>query len=209
MTSKKWMMPAALMVVLALSAPIAFASDHKAEAEMAGDQELPPGMSAEDMAAWEKATSPGPEHAHLAEMAGDWTFEGTFWMAPGAPPMTTTGTAARKMIMDGRVLLEKVETEWQGQAFEGLSMTGFDNVSGAYWGTWFDNMSTGLMTTTGSCADDRCEFTGSFNDPMSGRSKSVRMTMTMKDGKEIHASYEPGPDGGEFKSMELVYTRAE
>jgi hypothetical protein len=199
------------LLVVALAVPLAMAGSEKAATEKveAQAEELPPGMTAEDMAKWQQATSPGPEHARLAEMAGSYTFDGTFWMAPDAPPMTITGTAERTMDFDGRVLVEKVKSEWQGEAFEGLSMTGYDNVAKAYWGSWVDNMSTGMMTSAGTCSEDSCEFTGTFHDPMTGEPKTVRMTMTHADGKEIHASYEPGPDGKEFKSMELVYTRAE
>jgi hypothetical protein len=180
-----------------------------AASEQAADQaELPPGMTAEDMAKWQKASSPGPEHEMLAEMAGSWTFKGTFWMAPDAPPMESTGTAERKMILGGRVLVEKVKSEFQGEPFEGQSMTGFDNVAGQYWGTWVDNMGTGIMLSTGSCTEERCEFTASYNDPMLGGSKKVRMTMTSDGDVETHQTFEPGPDG-EFKSMELVYTRVE
>lgn len=165
------------------------------------------GMTAEMMAAWEQAASPGPEHEFLATMAGSWTLKGTFWMAPGAPPMESEGSSERTMIFDGRVLLEKMRSEWQGEPVEGMAMTGFDNVAGSYWGTWVDNMGTGLMVSSGTCSENSCEFTGTYNDPMIGGPKTVRMTMVTEGDREVHEMFEPGPDG-EFKSMRLVYTRA-
>lgn len=192
------------VLVMVLAAGGAFAASEQASAQ----GELPPGMTAEDMARWQEAASPGPEHEKLAAMAGSWTFKGTFWMGPDAPPMTSTGTAERKMILGGRVLVEKVKSEFQGEPFEGLAMTGFDNVAGQYWGTWVDNMGTGIMLSTGTCSEETCEFEGSYNDPMTGGPKKMRMTMTSDGDVETHQAFEPGPDG-EFKSMELVYTRVE
>jgi hypothetical protein len=170
---------------------------------------LPPGMTPEIMKMWQDAATPGPEHASLAEMAGSWTFTGTFVMAPGAPPQTATGTAERKLILGGRVLLETVHSEMFGQPFEGMGLTGYDNVAGQYWGTWNDNLGTGIMLSTGSCSEDgACEFMGTWNDAMVGGPKSARMTLTSDGDTETHAMYDTTPDGAEFKSMELVYTRA-
>lgn len=170
-----------------------------------------PAMSAEEkamMEAMEKASTPGPQHRMLASMTGDWTFEGTFWNAPGQPPMTTTGTATRTMILDGRVLVEKVTSTFMGQPFEGQGMTGYDNVTGAYWSTWMDNMSTGLMTSTGSCDAGKCEWHATTTDPMTGQPSHMRMTSEQGPDKELHRAYEVGEGGAERLTMELKYTRS-
>lgn len=197
--------------LLAMAVSALLAGSGAAVAQQGGEaaQELPPGVTPEMMAAWQAAMTPGPEHEKLAAMAGTWTFTGTFWMAPGAPPETSTGRAEREMTLGGRVLAERVESELMGQRFEGLGLSGFDRVSGRYWGTWNDNMGTGLMIAEGTCAEDgSCEFTGTWNDPMLGGPKTVRMTMKSGPDREVHAMYDKAPDGTEFKSMELVYTRS-
>ncbi len=168
-----------------------------------------PPMSPEEqamMAAWEKAMTPGAQHQWLASMAGNWEFTGTFWMTPGAPPTVSTGTAVRSMMLGGRVMVEKVESTMMEMPFEGQGMTGFDNVSGEWWSTWNDNMGTGVMVSTGKCADHKCELWGSYNDAMSGK-KSVRMTSEHGADSETHRMFDKGPDGAEWKTMELVYTR--
>jgi len=49
----------------------------------------------------------------------------------------------------------------------GHGMTGYDNVSGKYWATWNDSMTTGVMVSQGTCdAKNACTFTGSWNDPI-------------------------------------------
>lgn len=177
-----------------------------------GEEQGMPQMSAEEkamMEAWDKAAKVGPQQETLAGMAGDWTFEGTFWMAPDQPPMTTTGTATRTMILGGRVLVEKVTSSFMGQPFEGHGMTGYDNVAGTYWSTWMDNMSTALMTSTGTCDDmGKCEFHSTMTDPMTGQPSNMRMTSEHHPDSEVHRSYEVR-DGEEHLSMELEYTRVQ
>jgi hypothetical protein len=151
--------------------------------------------------------TPGPEHAWLGRLAGTWDFTATFWMGPGGPPTTSTGVAERSTILGGRVMVEKVTSQMMGQPFEGLGMMGFDNVSGKYWGTWNDNMSTGIMNSTGNCASDKCEFASTAFDPITGKLSTGRMTSEHSANRETHAMYTAGPDGKEFKNMELVYTR--
>lgn len=193
--------------VVAVVAFVVLASGGTAIAqETPADAELPPGMSAEDMAAWMQASTPGPEHQMLSAMAGSWTFEGTSWMGPEVPPMQFTGTAERRMIYGGRILVEEVTSAWMGETFEGSGMTGFDNVSGIYWSTWVDSMSTGIMLAHGSCADGVCDFSGTYNDPVTGGPKKTRMTLTVDGDREVHEAFEQRPEG-EFKSMEMVYTR--
>lgn len=167
-----------------------------------------PAMSAEEQQMMEKmmaAGTPGEQHAWLATMAGSWEFTGTFWMGP--EPTTSTGTAERTMLMGGRVLVETVKSSFMGQPFEGQGMTGYDNVSKMYWGAWIDTMTTGMMTSTATCSAGKCEHTSKSYDPMTGELKTGRGTSEHSADREVHAMYETGPDGKEYKSMELVYTR--
>src|SRR5205809_778246 len=46
-----------------------------------------------------KAATPGPEHQAMAKMAGKWNLKVTAWMAPGAPPQTSNGTAEFRSIL--------------------------------------------------------------------------------------------------------------
>ncbi len=159
------------------------------------------------MEAWQKAMTPGFQHAALAEMEGTYSLTVKMWMEPGAEPMISTGTSLRRMIMGGRYLQETVRGTSMGQPFEGMGLTGYDNVRGEYWGTWIDNMSTGLMTSTGSWdqASDTGTFTGSYVDPVSKQTVQSRMTLERHDdGSETMTSYNLSPDG-EVKTMEIVY----
>lgn len=160
------------------------------------------------MAAMEKAGTPGKQHQWLASKAGDWTFTAKFWMNPAGPPMDATGTVQRSATLGGRVLAEKVLSEMMGQPFEGHGMTGYDNVKQEFWSTWNDNMTTGVMLSTGQCDDKgSCAFNSTYTDPMTGETRQSRMASSSEGDKEVFESFDKAPDGKEYKSMEIVYTR--
>ncbi len=173
-----------------------------------------PQMSEQEKAMWaamEKAGTPGKQHQWLAKKAGSWTFTGKFWMGmnPSAPPTEVSGTVERTSALGGRVLTETVKSEMMGQPFEGHGMTGYDNVKQEFWGTWNDSMTTGVMLSAGQCDEKgNCTFKSTYTDPMTGETRETRM-VSREEGadKEVMEAFDKGPDGKEFKSMELVYTR--
>ncbi len=88
---------------------------------------------------------------------------------------------------------------------------GYNNVTGKYWSTWNDNMSTGLMLSEGTCDTQgkTCTFTGTWDDPVKkGAKVKSRMTTRWTDTTtEIFEMYAPGKDGKEMKMMEITYTK--
>jgi len=197
-----------LVPCLALAAA-ALANQACAEAKKAA---APPEMTAQQkamMAAYTAAGTPGAQHAALAKMAGDYDLKITSWEAPGQPPTVEKGTSTRKMIMGGRVLVEDTQSSMHGQPFTGHGMQGYDNVSGKYWGTWNDSMSTGMMASEGSCDDKgACTFTGSWNDPVTKGKVNARMTTRWTDANtELFEMFGPGQDGKEMKMMEITYQK--
>jgi hypothetical protein len=170
--------------------------------------QLTPEQKAE-MEAYQKAGTPGEPHKALAATAGTYTIKTKSWSEPGAPAMEDSGTATRTMALDGRVLVEDVQSTMMGAPFTGHGMTGYDNVTGTYWSTWNDSMSTGLMVSHGKCdAKQSCTFTGSWNDPVKKRQVTSRMTTRWTTPTtEIFEMYGPGKDGKEMKMMEITYTK--
>lgn len=196
-----------IRTLVRLSLPFALACSVTAVAQ----DETPP-MSPEEQAmmeAFQKAGTPGAPHATLAKAAGDYTIAVKSWHAPGAPPSSDTGTATRRMILGGRVLVEEVSSSMMGQPFTGQGLHGYDNVSGKYWSTWNDSMSTGLMLSEGTCDEkDSCTYSGSWNDPITKGKVTSRMTSRWTDANnEVFEMFGPGPDGKEMKMMEITYTR--
>ena len=174
--------------------------------------EAPPEMTAEQkamMEAMQAAGTPGETHATLAKMAGDYDLVIRSWHEPGGEPTTETGKATRTMVLGGRVMVEDVTSSMMGQPFTGHGMHGYDNVSGKHWSTWNDSMSTGLMVSEGDCdAQGACTFTGTWNDPLTKGKVTARMTTKWTDAKtQVFEMYAPGPDGAEFRMMDITYTR--
>ncbi len=161
------------------------------------------------MQAYIAAGTPGPQHAGLATAVGEYDVAVRSWDAPGAPPSDETGSARRSMILDGRVLVEQFQGSMHGMAFTGHGMVGYDNVTGKWWQTWNDSMSTGVMLSQGDCDEHgSCTFQGSWNDPVTKRATPARFTSRWSDADTEHFEmYGPGPDGAEFKMMEMTYTR--
>jgi len=170
--------------------------------------EMTPEQKAE-MEAYTKAGTPGPQHKHLAAAAGTYDVKMKSWHEPGAPPMEESGSATRTMALDGRVLVEDFSGTMMGSPFRGYGMTGYDNVTGKYWSTWMDSMSTGLMLSQGTCdANMTCTFNGSWNDPIKkGPVKSRMTTRWSTPTTEVFEMYGPDKKGAEMKMMEIAYTK--
>jgi hypothetical protein len=176
---------------------------------LAGEQpEMTPEQMAE-MEAYMKAGTPGAPHAALAASVGSYDLAIKSWYEPGQPPAESSGTAVRTMGLDGRVLFEKLESSMMGMPFTGHGMTGYDNVTGKYWNTWTDSMSTGLMVSEGTCDTEQvCTYIGSWNDPITEGPVTMRMVSRWTSlTTQLFEMYGPGKDGKEMKMMEMTYTK--
>lgn len=163
----------------------------------------------EMMEAWQRARTPGPQHEMMRRMTGDFDLTVTMYMEPGADPEVSKATATRRMILGGRYLEETVEGTAMGEPFEGRGLTGYNNVTGKWWGTWVDNMSTGLMTSEGDWDEEK--GTGTFwaraSNPLTGETeKSRTVVRRLEGGDEVMETYMVTPHG-EVKSMEILYQR--
>lgn len=191
------------LFALLLSAPLA--------AQDASTRQ-PPQMTPEqkaEMDAYMKAGMPGAQHKRLASQAGEYAVRMKHWSEPGAPAMEESGTATRRMILDGRVLAEDFKGTMMGSPFMGHGMTGYENATGRYWSTWMDNMSTGMMLSEGDCdAKHACTFRGSWYDPVKKTKVSSRMASRWTSPTvEVFEMYGPDRAGKEMKMMEITYTK--
>lgn len=162
-----------------------------------------------EIEAWQKAMTPGPQHAELAEQAGEWSYSVTMWQEPGAEPTTLNGVALKRMIMGGRFLEEELSGEFMGRPFRGFGITGYDNVTKELVGIWLDNAGTGIGVYTGS--EDRNgvhSYTSTTHDPASGKPLRMRSVgRTIDHDHHTFESYVTMPDGSEHLHMRVEYTR--
>ncbi|MCZ6834233.1 MAG: DUF1579 domain-containing protein [Planctomycetota bacterium] len=156
----------------------------------------------------EKYMAPSDEHAELAKRVGEWNTDLTMWNYPGAAPETMGGSCRYSMIMDGRYLFVEYKSEYMGMPFEGAGLTGYDRIKNQYQNLWVDNMGTSMAISEGTRKGDTITFTGDMPNPMMGNYVKSRSTeQTIDDDTFVMKMYMPGPDGEEFKSMEITYTR--
>jgi hypothetical protein len=168
------------------------------------------GDEAAMMARWQAYATPGEGHAALKPIAGSWTATVKMWMQPGAPPQESSATSEAKWIMGGRYLQEDVKGTFGGMPFEGRGLTGYDNFKKKYVGTWIDNMGTGIETSEGTYDAATKTLTSASEglDPMTGKTKKSRDLVRIEgDDKMVREMWTKGPDGKDFKVMEITYTR--
>lgn len=173
-------------------------------------KEPAPAMGNSDMEAMMKAMAPGEQQKKLARLAGDWTFTNKAWMAPGQPPMESSGTMHGELLLGGRYVEHTWKGNFMGMPFEGRGTEAYDNVGKQYVNSWVDNMGTGIMYQTGTCDADVkvCTYHGDVWDPMTGKKATMKQVITwMDDNNFKNEMYGPGPDGKEAKMMEIVAKR--
>ncbi len=178
----------------------------------AAEEPAKPPMDPAFMEKMKTLSAPREAHKALEPWVGKWTYAGKFWMTPEAEPQDMTGTALHTMIYGGRFLKQEIEGPWMGETFQGIGYTGHDNIKKEYVSVWIDSMGTGIMTMTGQYdpATKTLSQSGTNSCPMTGeKARPSRSDWTVIDeNHSIYSSYLTGPDGKEFKAMEITYTRA-
>jgi hypothetical protein len=162
------------------------------------------------MAAWQAYGTTGAPHKILLRSVGTWTVDVKYWYAPGTPPEVSKATSEITSWWDGRYVVEKFEGTTPEGPMHGFSISGYDNLKKRFFTTWMDSMSTGLMVAEGTAdASGRTmTFNGEMADPPSKSFKRMRSVVTEVDERtRKFEAFSPGPDGKEFKSMEMLYTR--
>lgn len=176
--------------------------------------DAPPKMSAEQQAMMDKMTkaaTPGPQHELLKKLAGDWNAKVRFQMDPSQPWQESASTSTTTMLMDGRYCQEVVSGQMMGGPFNGIGITGYDNVIGKYVGTWIDNMGTGIETMQGTAdaSGKVINWIGTMSDPVTGKPSRNRMVTTIVDDDHHTLDMYSVPPGAkkEMKTMTIEYTR--
>lgn len=166
--------------------------------------------SATMMKNWQDYMAPGAMHSMMAKWDGAWDGEVTMWMEPGAPPQVSKSTATNKMIMNGLYQQSNHSGNMMGMPFNGQSTIGYDNHKKEFISSWIDNMGSGIMVLKGPWDDASKTMTlkGTMTDP--GTKQDVDIKETFKiidDNTQEMEMFIKMPDGSEFKTMNIKYTR--
>jgi len=185
--------------VVALSAALAasFAFAPSATTAVAQDGEM----------AMEK---PGPEHKHLAALAGTWDQTIKFKMDPAGEWQESKNVETIKVVCGGFFVAAETNGQMMGAPFEGRNLMGYDNHKKKFTAMWIDSFGS-YMTLMEGTYDEKTKtltMTGDMLEPMSGKYMKVRMTTEDKSADEhVAKMYMPGPDGKEFVMMEITSKR--
>lgn len=140
---------------------------------------------------WMKMAAPGANHEVLKRMEGTFDSKAQFWMAPGAPPLESTGRMVNTLLLGGRVLEHKYKGTMMGSPFEGWGSLSYDNIAQKYTGVWMDTMATMIQIHTGPAGADAnvLDLRGEFSLPM-GAIKSRHVTRVVDRDHMIFEIYQ-------------------
>lgn len=153
---------------------------------------------------------PGEHHAHMAKLAGKWNARGKFWIAPDQPPSESKGTMIIEPLLNGRYTRTEYTGEYMGSPFHGLGFDGYDNYKQKHVSMWVDDLGTAMLAFEGTCKDDGRVTTlhTTVDDPVTRTPMTMKTVATVIDDRTLrYESFVTLPDGSEFKTMEIVYTR--
>ena len=178
--------------------------------QVSADEKKMSDAEMEMMKKWQEMATPGEAHKVLDQFVGDWDYTLKWMSTPGAEPEVSTGENEVKWIMGGRFLEMDVDGKSMGQDVEGLGILGYDNAKKEYTNVWIDSMATGMMTATGSYDAEKNQLTetGSYTDMMTGQEKTFKgVTTFINKDNYTYELYTAGPDGKEFRMMQINYKR--
>ena len=159
---------------------------------------------------------PGPEHALFKDAVGVWDAKVESFMAPGQPPAVSKGVETNRLGCGGLCLI----TDFKGSVsmgpgpaitFEGHGTETYDQGKKKYTGTWVDSMSTGLSLSESTYDAAKKTATGWMESPDPATGKPVKMRMVAEypsSNGRVMTAYANGPDGKEFVTLRITYTRA-
>lgn len=178
-----------------------------------GADEKPKAPAMDEKAAMDmmmKLAAPSEGHHALDAMIGTFDAKVTEWEAPGAKPMVSDAISEMTWVLGGRFVEQKNTGTFMGMPYTGIGYTGYDNYKKQYIGTWIDSMGTSMMVFTGTADASGKVITEktSFDDFTTGKKMDIDAITRMLD--HDHFTFEmwmPGPDGKNFKMMQIDYTR--
>lgn len=173
-----------------------------------GDAKKPP-IDDKLEAARASAMAKNEHHERFKMFEGTWDCAMKFW-EPGQPEFAGTGTMTNTLIHGGRYVQHEFKSEFMGDSFTGSGTWGFNNVTRKYEGTWCDNMTTGIMFSTGTYDEATKTYTSNceFEQPGGGKVKQREVTTVVDKDKHVTTMYHQIGTEKENKIMELTYTRA-
>lgn len=199
-----------LACALTLGGGWVVAQDKKADDKK--PQDVKAGQAPSEAEMWalvEKMGTPGPQHKALDAVIGAWETTMKSQMGPDGKPFESKGTSIHAWIMDGRFVHVEFNGTFMNKPFKGAGVTGYDNAKQKYVTAWIDTMNTGITQLEGTYDAGTKTFTylGEMEMPPGNKMKYRQLIRILDKDKHVMEWWEPGPDGKDVKTMEIIYTR--
>lgn len=153
-------------------------------------------------ASFGQAQEPGPEHAMLKKLEGEWTAKVKMGEEVSA------GTAAYKMECGGLWLASTFKGEMMGQKFEGRGVDGYDPESKKFVSVWVDSMITKPMMLEGTYDKEKKTLTMIGEAPTpNGPVKHKLVTKYTDDDHHTFSMHMLGAGNDDVAVMTIEYTR--
>jgi hypothetical protein len=163
---------------------------------------------------------PGPFHAVLKSLQGEWSVSKEIYIAigsPGAPAKSAGMMAQRHWFGGGRHLLDTTAGAIGGSPYYRLGVLGFSNPDGCYEWVTFDAINSNQMLYRGprlSKPSMHLSMTGIFTDQgllgeeLAGKQIPMRTLIDIQDNdRHLIELYFTPPGRGEVLIDRSVYTR--
>ncbi len=149
-----------------------------------------------------------PQHAVLAQAAGEWTARIEVH-TPGQPTQVSKGTETATMTCGGMWLITHLEAEVLGAPYEGRGTYGYDPARGTFLGIWIDSTAPYPWLSEGVYDEAANTLTMQMEGPgPDGRMERWRTVTEYKDdGHRVFTMYQTQPDGNERPGLVIRYTR--
>lgn len=134
--------------------------------------------------------------------------EGAFDLA-FAPDGARKGTSRCQLGIGGLWLLEQVQAEFGGKAYEGRGTTSYDPARNRYVSVWIDSMSPRPLVTEGTYnqATKTLTLAGDMATPDGTVARAVLVTVFRDAGARTFAFKVVRPDGRETELFRIEYQR--
>lgn len=169
-------------------------------------QELTPEQVQEAM----KTAGPGPEHARLARLSGEWDVALRFALGPDAQ-QTVHAAAHNRMILGGRFLVSEYAAAepLMGMPLEGMFIYGFDRRAERWTAITLDTFGTYHVEASGLAASDGAIVMPGVNrDPKTGREEKFENVMRIEsDDRYVVQIWFLDGTGGRHLGVEATHTR--
>lgn len=167
---------------------------------------------------WTAVRGPGPDHALLSELVGDWRVSVEFH--GGEEVFRSDANASKKLAHGGRFLVEELEGEifapdesglMRPEPYSATRVLGFDRYKRAWTGVFFENQNTHLLCFVGAAApgSDGLELMlyGHSDEPMLDLHDTTLEHVLRVEGPDRHLWTVSAMAAGGRTVFDYVYTR--